>query len=233
MDFFGNFLDPQSILAQSELVPVKLLIDLPQLSQFNSILSSQSDSLFEIDFTETETETETETTEMSKIYFDSTKQKSPKIYLPLWIAIPLHQQKAVQIQMPYNFSNTFHSIWKSDSTSIKLQKIKRHFYTTGAILAQIFNDENLIDSMSQMLIKRFLKISDLADEPKIEQKDLITSQVTTDREEFIDNLDWLEQSLFQIGKQNSKQYQIWKNRASHKIQQSNVSVKTLKRFRIN
>jgi len=136
---------------------------------------------------------------------DSVKQGT-KLELPLWLAEMLvisqnaSNASTVSLDLPASLSTHVMNALKADARTVDLRSLAPHFYSLGARILDIFEDDELVDVLSDSFKKRAKEIADLANNSR---------GTLGDGADFLRGLDEEERRLFRMAHDDSKSVRSW------------------------
>ncbi|OJJ82237.1 DNA replication protein PSF3 [Aspergillus glaucus CBS 516.65] len=130
-----------------------------------------------------------------------------RIDLPLWlgemlsIGARLGTSRLVSLDLPPALSERVMNALKADPRTVDLRALAPHFYNLSERILELFEEEEMVDVLSNTFRKRAAEIADHAHNPR--------GGAMGDGVEFLRGLDETERQLFRIAHDSAKQMRIW------------------------
>jgi GINS complex subunit 3 len=103
------------------------------------------------------------------------------------------------LDLPSSLSNKVTNALKADARTVELRSLAPHFYALGARLLDLFEDDELADTLTGTFRSRAREIADMA----------YNSRNVGEGAEFLRGLDEEERQLFRMAHDGAKSVRIW------------------------
>jgi GINS complex subunit 3 len=103
------------------------------------------------------------------------------------------------LDLPPSLSNKVTNALKADARTVELRSLAPHFYALGARLLDLFEDDELADTLTSTFRSRAREIADMA----------YNSRNVGEGAEFLRGLDEEERQLFRMAHDGAKSVRIW------------------------
>ncbi|KAL1973389.1 hypothetical protein VTN31DRAFT_6024 [Thermomyces dupontii] len=129
-----------------------------------------------------------------------------QVDLPLWlgemlsIGARLGTSRLVTLDLPLALSERVMNALKADPRTVDLRALAPHFYGLGVRILELFEEEEMVDILSDTFKKRAAAIADHAHNPR---------GALGDGVEFLRGLDEMERQLFRTAHDRAKDVRIW------------------------
>ncbi|KAJ5133609.1 hypothetical protein N7526_004974 [Penicillium atrosanguineum] len=129
-----------------------------------------------------------------------------RIDLPLWlgemlsIGARLGTSRLVTLDMPEALSERVMNALKADPRTVDLRALAPHFYNLSERILEIFEEEDMVDVLSDTFKKRAAEIADHAHNPR---------GAVGEGVNFLRGLDETERQLFRAAHDRAKEMRIW------------------------
>lgn len=129
-----------------------------------------------------------------------------KVELPLWLgemlalSQSLNTQSLVTLDPPSALSPRLLNALKADPRTVDLRALAPHFYDLGARILELFDEEDMIDVLSDTFKARAAVIADQAHNPR---------GALGEGAEFMRGLDENERQLFRAAHDSAKGVRTW------------------------
>ncbi|KAL2215814.1 DNA replication complex GINS protein psf3 [Thermoascus aurantiacus ATCC 26904] len=136
-----------------------------------------------------------------------------RVDLPLWLGEMLSigarfgTSRLVTLDLPSALSERVMNALKADPRTVDLRSLAPHFYSLGVRILELFEEEEMVDILSDTFKKRAAEIADHAHNPR---------GALGEGAEFLRGLDETERQLFRIAHESAKQMRIWSGEAKKK-----------------
>ncbi|KAL4782849.1 hypothetical protein BJX76DRAFT_368842 [Aspergillus varians] len=133
-----------------------------------------------------------------------------RIDLPLWlgemlsIGARLGTSRLVTLDIPSALSERVMNALKADPRTVDLRSLAPNYYRLSARVLELFEEEEMVDILSNTFKKRAAEIADHAHNPK----GALGGGV-----EFLQCLDETERQLFRVAHDSAKETRIWAGEA--------------------
>ncbi len=145
-------------------------------------------------------------------------KKNVKLELPIWLAEILavcsldqptdddnEEQEEdltfITLIEPEFFSDSFLNFIKSNSLKLNLSSYNAYYYKIVTKWSYMFNDVELINLISKMLVERSCELNDLSFK--------LNDQFNDSNMEFLNSLDSFEKKLFKLSHESYKDFKNW------------------------
>ncbi|KAJ6090150.1 hypothetical protein N7486_008965 [Penicillium sp. IBT 16267x] len=136
-----------------------------------------------------------------------------RIDLPLWlgemlsIAARIGTSRLVTLDMPEALSERVMNALKADPRTVDLRALAPHFYNLSERILELFEEEELVDVLTETFKRRAAEIADQAHNLR---------GAVGDGVEFLRGLDETERQLFRAAHDRAKAMRIWAGEAKRK-----------------
>lgn len=142
-------------------------------------------------------------------------KKNAKLELPLWLARILaivggeqeHEDEEalpfVELLAPETFSSRVINAIKSGASTLDVHSISAHFYSLAIKWATLFNDQELVKVLNDMLVERGQEISNFASSVSTD------SHMHSETGTFMLTLDEFEKQLYRDAHESCKEMKRW------------------------
>ncbi|KAL4990651.1 hypothetical protein BDW68DRAFT_31521 [Aspergillus falconensis] len=133
-----------------------------------------------------------------------------RIDLPLWlgemlsIGARLGTSRLVTLDIPSALSERVMNALKADPRTVDLRSLAPNYYRLSERVLELFEEEEMVDILSNTFKKRAAEIADHAHNPK---------GALGDGVEFLQGLDETERQLFRVAHDGAKETRIWAGEA--------------------
>ncbi|KAL4821837.1 hypothetical protein BDW67DRAFT_149643 [Aspergillus spinulosporus] len=133
-----------------------------------------------------------------------------RIDLPLWlgemlsIGSRLGTSRLVTLDIPSALSERVMNALKADPRTVDLRSLAPNYYRLSERVLELFEEEEMVDILSNTFKKRAAEIADHAHNPK---------GALGDGVEFLQGLDETERQLFRVAHDGAKETRIWAGEA--------------------
>ncbi|KAL2823899.1 hypothetical protein BDW59DRAFT_148176 [Aspergillus cavernicola] len=133
-----------------------------------------------------------------------------RIDLPLWlgemlsIGARLGTSRLVTLDIPSALSERVMNAFQADPRTVDLRSLAPNYYRLSERVLELFEEEEMIDILSNTFKKRAAEIADHAHNPK---------GALGDGAEFLQGLDETERQLFRVAHDSAKETRIWAGEA--------------------
>ncbi|EAU35719.1 predicted protein [Aspergillus terreus NIH2624] len=148
--------------------------------------------------------------DIDSILTDAQIKAGTRIDLPLWlgemlsIGARLGTSRLVTLDLPSALSERVMNALKADARTVDLRALAPHFYNLSERILELFEEEEMVDVLSNTFKKRAAEIADHAHNPK---------GALGEGVEFLRGLDETERQLFRVAHDSAKQTRIWAGEA--------------------
>jgi GINS complex subunit 3 len=133
-------------------------------------------------------------------------KQGAKLELPLWLAEMLAVSRSsttagtnLTLDLPGALNTKVTNALKADARTVDLRALAPHFYALGARLLDLFEEDELADTLTESFRKRAGEIADMA----------YNSRNVGEGAEFLRGLDEEERQLFRMAHDGAKSVRIW------------------------
>ncbi|PSK35980.1 hypothetical protein B9Z65_5795 [Elsinoe australis] len=171
----SSYHDVDSILTDAQKVPVTFEIDVPGLGYLSGNAGGDIKS-------------------------------GTKVELPLWlgemlaVSQPSGTSALATLDLPTALSQRVVNALKADAKSVDIRAQAQHFYSIGARMLELFEEEELVDVLMETFRKRAAEIADHAHNSR---------SALGEGAEFMRSLDETERKLFHAAHDNSSAVRKW------------------------
>ncbi|PYH96483.1 GINS complex, Psf3 component [Aspergillus ellipticus CBS 707.79] len=140
-----------------------------------------------------------------------------RIDLPLWLGemlsigvvggARLGTSRLVTLDLPSALSERVMNAFKADPRTVDLRSLAPHFYSLSERILELFEEEEMVEVLSNTFKKRAAEIADHAHNPQ---------GALGQGAEFLRGLDETERQLFRVAHDSAKQTRIWAGEAKKK-----------------
>ncbi|KAJ4359088.1 DNA replication protein [Ascochyta clinopodiicola] len=136
----------------------------------------------------------------------STITQGTKLSLPLWLgemlalSQSLNTQSLVTLDTPTALSPRVLNALKADPKTVDLRALAPHFYNLGARILELFDEEDMVDVLSDTFKARAAVIADQAHNPR---------GALGEGADFMRGLDENERQLFRAAHDSAKGVRTW------------------------
>ncbi|KAK2755979.1 DNA replication protein [Arachnomyces sp. PD_36] len=127
-----------------------------------------------------------------------------RVDLPLWLgemlAAKLGTSPVVTIDLPQALSERVMNALKADPRTVDLRALAPHFYSFGVRILDLFDEEEVVDILSDTFKKRAAEIADHANNPRGAMGEGV---------DFLRGLDETERKLFRTAHDSGKEMRAW------------------------
>ncbi|KAJ9199006.1 hypothetical protein DTO166G4_2822 [Paecilomyces variotii] len=133
-----------------------------------------------------------------------------RVDLPLWlgemlsIGAHLGTSRLVTLDLPSALSERVMNALKADPRTVDLRTLAPHFYSLGVRILELFEEEEMVDILTDTFKKRAAEIADHAHNPR---------GALGEGAEFLRGLDETERQLFRIAHDSAKEMRVWSGEA--------------------
>ncbi|MCJ1299773.1 DNA replication protein [Hypocenomyce scalaris] len=132
-------------------------------------------------------------------------KRGTRTTLPLWLGELLAVQRLgnsaiVNLDLPDTLSPRVLNALKADPKTVDLRALAQHFYGLAARVLDLFEEEEIVDILSETFKKRAAEIADHAHNPR---------GALGEGAEFLRGLDEMERQLFRSAHDSAKAMRIW------------------------
>ncbi|KAJ9257423.1 hypothetical protein DTO207G8_2177 [Paecilomyces variotii] len=133
-----------------------------------------------------------------------------RVDLPLWlgemlsIGAHLGTSRLVTLDLPSALSERVMNALKADPRTVDLRNLAPHFYSLGVRILELFEEEEMVDILTDTFKKRAAEIADHAHNPR---------GALGEGAEFLRGLDETERQLFRIAHDSAKEMRVWSGEA--------------------
>jgi GINS complex subunit 3 len=144
-----------------------------------------------------------------------TLKTGTRVDLPLWLAemlavsSPSSSKALVTLDMPPALSPRVMNALKADPKSVDLRAQAQHFYSLGARMLDLFEEDEVLDVLTDAFRTRAAEIGDHAANAGIAAKSGGGVGVGTEGVEFLRGLDEAERALFRAAHDSSRGVRAW------------------------
>lgn len=137
-------------------------------------------------------------------------EKGTKVELPLWlgemlaVSKPTGDESLASMDMPSALNQRVMNALKADPKSVELRSQAQHFYTLGARMLELFEDEEVVEVLTETFKQRSVEIADKASN---------TRNVQNSGNEFVLGLDETERQLFRAAHDGGNAVKRWFERS--------------------
>ncbi|KAF2716518.1 GINS complex, Psf3 component [Polychaeton citri CBS 116435] len=175
MSTSSSYFDPDAILTDAQKVPCTLELNVPGLGYLNNSPGSSV-------------------------------KAGTKVEAPLWLAEmlavskPTGDSSLASMDMPAALERRVMNALRADPKSVDLRAQGRWFYGLAARMLDLFEDEEIIEVLTETFKTRSTEIADKANN---------TRSVSTSDNEFISGLDESERQLFRAAHEGNQSVRRW------------------------
>ncbi|GFN13158.1 DNA replication protein [Aspergillus tubingensis] len=136
-----------------------------------------------------------------------------RIDLPLWlgemlsIGARLGTSRLVTLDLPSALSERVMNALKADPRTVDLRSLAPHFYSLSERILELFEEEELVEVLSNTFKKRSAVIADHAHNPQ---------GALGQGADFLRGLDETERQLFRVAHDSAKETRVWAGEAKKK-----------------
>ncbi|GKZ27087.1 DNA replication protein [Aspergillus brasiliensis] len=136
-----------------------------------------------------------------------------RIDLPLWlgemlsIGARLGTSRLVTLDLPSALSERVTNALKADPRTVDLRSLAPHFYSLSERTLELFEEEELVEVLSNTFKKRSAVIADHAHNPQ---------GALGQGADFLRGLDETERQLFRVAHDSAKETRVWAGEAKKK-----------------
>ncbi|OJZ87477.1 GINS complex, Psf3 component [Aspergillus piperis CBS 112811] len=136
-----------------------------------------------------------------------------RIDLPLWlgemlsIGARLGTSRLVTLDLPSALSERVMNALKADPRTVDLRSLAPHFYSLSERILELFEEEELVEVLSNTFKKRSAVIADHAHNPQ---------GALGQGADFLRGLDETERQLFRVAHDSAKDTRVWAGEAKKK-----------------
>ncbi|WEW60737.1 DNA replication protein [Emydomyces testavorans] len=136
-----------------------------------------------------------------------------RLDVPLWLGVMLAvgakagSNPLVSLDLPGALSEPVMNALKADPRTVELRSLASHFYRLGVKILQLFEEEEMVEILSDTFKKRAMQIADHAHNP---------TGALGGGVEFLRGLDETERQLFRAAHDSAKDVRIWTGEAKRK-----------------
>jgi len=129
-----------------------------------------------------------------------------RLDLPLWLGVMLAvgprpgASSLVTLDVPYALSEQVLNALKADPRTVDLRSLAPHFYRLGVRILELFEEEEMVEILTDTFKKRAMEIADHAHNPQ---------GALGDGAEFLRGLDETERQLFRVAHDSAKEIRLW------------------------
>ncbi|PGH11664.1 DNA replication complex GINS protein psf3 [Polytolypa hystricis UAMH7299] len=140
-------------------------------------------------------------------------KRGTRIDLPLWLGEMLAvgarsgSNPLVTLDLPPALSEKVMNALKADPRTVDLRSLAPHFYRLGVRILQLFEEEEMVDILTDTFKKRAMEIADHAHN---------TRGALGDGVEFLRGLDETERQLFRAAHDSGKKMRVWSGEVTKK-----------------
>ncbi|KAA6410891.1 MAG: DNA replication complex GINS PSF3 [Lasallia pustulata] len=132
-------------------------------------------------------------------------KRGMRVSLPLWLGELLAVQRLgnsaiVSLDLPDTLSPRVLNALKADPKTVDLRALAQHFYGLAARVLNLFEEEEIVDILTETFKKRAAEIADHAHNPR---------GALGEGAEFLRGLDEMERQLFRSAHDSAKAMRIW------------------------
>ncbi|KAI9880550.1 MAG: DNA replication protein [Pleopsidium flavum] len=133
-------------------------------------------------------------------------KQGTRVELPLWlgemlaVGQRLGTPPLVTLDLPNALSQRVLNALKADSKTVDLRTLATHFYGLGARILELFEEEEMVEVLSDAFKKRAAEIADHAHNPR---------GALGEGAEFLRGLDEAERQLFRAAHDSAKAMRVW------------------------
>ncbi|EAS36235.3 DNA replication complex GINS protein psf3 [Coccidioides immitis RS] len=136
-----------------------------------------------------------------------------RLDVPLWLGVMLAvgakagSNPLVNLDIPQALSEPVMNALKADPRTVDLRSLASHFYRLGVKILQLFEEEEMVEILSDTFKKRAMQIADHAHNP---------TGALGGGVEFLRGLDETERQLFRAAHDSAKEARVWAGEAKKK-----------------
>ncbi|GAA82907.1 GINS complex subunit Psf3 [Aspergillus luchuensis IFO 4308] len=151
--------------------------------------------------------------DIDAILTDSQIKAGTRIDLPLWlgemlsIGARLGTSRLVTLDLPSALSERVMNALKADPRTVDLRSLAPHFYSLSERILELFEEEELVEVLSNTFKKRSAVIADHAHNPQ---------GALGQGADFLRGLDETERQLFRVAHDSAKDTRVWAGEAKKK-----------------
>jgi len=140
-----------------------------------------------------------------------------RVDLPLWLAemlavsSPSPSKSLATLDLPACLSSRVINALKADPKSVDLRAQAQHFYSLGARMLDLFEEDEILDVLTETFRVRAAEIGDHAANAGAVGARNVGVGVSTDGVEFLRGLDETERQLFRVSHDSAKAQRQWMN----------------------
>ncbi|KAI9673225.1 MAG: DNA replication protein [Caeruleum heppii] len=133
-------------------------------------------------------------------------KKGSKVELPLWLGemLAVSQRMGtppfIVLDIPTALSHRVMNALKADPRTVDLRALAPHFYLLGARILELFEEEEMVEILSETFKRRAAEIADHAHNPRGAMGEGV---------EFLRGLDETERQLFRAAHDDAKAMRAW------------------------
>ncbi|KAH0537253.1 DNA replication protein [Glutinoglossum americanum] len=133
-------------------------------------------------------------------------KKGTRVELPLWlgemlaVSRQLGTSPLVTLDLPTALSPRVINALKADPRTVDLRSLAPHFYDLGARILELFEEEEMVEVLSETFKKRAAEIADHAHNPR---------GALGESADFLRGLDETERQLFRAAHDSAKSMKSW------------------------
>ncbi|KAK2731745.1 DNA replication protein [Onygenales sp. PD_40] len=151
--------------------------------------------------------------DIDDILTDAQVKPGTRIDVPIWLGQMLavgartSSDPLVTLDLPPALSEQVMNALKADPRTVDLRSLAPHFYRLGVRMLQLFEEEEMVEVLSNTFKMRAMQISDHAHNSR---------GAMGDGAEFLRGLDETERQLFRAAHDSAKEMRVWSGETKKK-----------------